>query len=122
MFIPPQKHLKHFAKEKPKAQVYLEANHICLAGDLVQSVFGSEENVFVAIYPEKSYFLVSPVSNTFFTKMHQANQHILKSKDLKGTKSLAIHEYMIDHDLHIAEGSLEVEILKRNNMIAISWK
>ncbi|MEL6591168.1 MAG: hypothetical protein AAFQ87_18405 [Bacteroidota bacterium] len=119
MLIPPAHHRKSQALAKPEADVYHQASHLCFAASIVKAVFGEENNAYMAHYPEKHYLLFSPVSSPFFKKMHPATQHLLKTKNLQGSKSIALHELLIDHDLALPEGPLQYEILDKAKMLKV---
>ncbi|MEM6345642.1 MAG: hypothetical protein AAF927_17250 [Bacteroidota bacterium] len=119
MLIPPNHLNQNAAKVNPDVGVYFQSSHICFAAEVVNQVFKAEDNAYMAHYPDKGYLLFAPVSSPFFKKMHPATQHMLKAKNLKGSKSIALHELIIDHELSFTEGALQYEILEKANMLKI---
>ncbi|MEL6193024.1 MAG: hypothetical protein AAFR66_13280 [Bacteroidota bacterium] len=119
MIIPPN-HLAHqMKKDRENGEVFMEGSHLCLSGAMVSQVFKEEENTFLAFYPEKKLLLLSPVSNAFFKKMHPSTQHMLKRKNLKGAKSVALHELLIDHELSVPPGPLDYEYREQSAILKI---
>ncbi len=119
MIIPPN-HLAHqMKKDRENGEVFMEGSHLCLSGAMVSQVFKEEENTFLAFYPEKKLLLLSPVSNAFFKKMHPSTQHMLKRKNLKGAKSVALHELLIDHELSVSPGPLDYEYREQSAILKI---
>ncbi|MEM7509597.1 MAG: hypothetical protein AAF388_01610 [Bacteroidota bacterium] len=119
MIIPPN-HLAHqMKKDRENGEVFMEGSHLCLSGAMVSRVFKEEENTFLAFYPEKKLLLLSPVSNAFFKKMHPSTQHMLKRKNLKGAKSVALHELLIDHELSVPPGPLDYEYREQSAILKI---
>ena len=117
--IPP-KHLIHkLHKSASNQEVYMESNHICLSGEVMGKMGKDIQNVFLVFQPETSTLLLSPVSNTFFPKLYSATQHLLKDKNLQGTKSLAIHELLIDHEVPNQNRELQYEVLNKHKLLKI---
>ena len=68
----------------------------------------------------KKKMLITPVSSQWFVKMHEPTQFLLKSRNLKGDRTLAIREILIDNDLDTTDRDLEYEIVEKTNLIKIS--
>lgn len=100
MFIPPSRLKNHFeAKRDNKSQVRLRSKHLIIDHEIIESIFSNEDNVYMVYYPDKNTLLIAPLSDELFKKLHKAGQHMLKDKNLKGDKSIALHETLIDHQL-----------------------
>ena len=69
---------------------------------------------------EQKKMLITPVISQWFVKMHQPTQFLLKSRNLKGDRTLAIREILIDNDLDTTDRILEYEIVEKTNLIKIS--
>jgi hypothetical protein len=52
--------------------------------------------------------------------MQEPTQFLLKSRNLKGDRTLAIREILIDNDLDTTDRDLEYEIVEKTNLIKIS--
>ena len=76
-------------------------------------------NVYMAAYPDKGYLLITPVNSPFFRKMHDSSQHMLKDRNLKGDKRLALHELLIDEDLDATDRELSHEFLVKSNILKV---
>ena len=117
--IPP-KHIAEQINRSDSGQgIYLESSHLCMDGEIANSVFKEEMNAYLAFYPEKSYLLLAPVSHAYLKKMHDASQHMLKAKSLKGDKSIALHELLIDHEINVPDGPLKFEIKSKTQIIQV---
>ncbi|MEO0898104.1 MAG: hypothetical protein AAFY71_16965 [Bacteroidota bacterium] len=99
--------------------VFIDRNHLYLPNSIVSQVFKEEENAFLAFYPEKKLLLLSPISNAFFKKLHPTTQHMLKRKNLKGDKSIALHELLIDHELNVSSEPLKYEFREKSTVLKI---
>ena len=56
----------------------------------------------------------------WFVKVHEPTQFLLKSRNLKGDRTLAIREILIDNDLDTTDRILQYEIVERTNLIKIT--
>jgi hypothetical protein len=119
MIIPPRDIAEQWKKPRPSKGVFLESSHLCLSSDVMEQIGKETQNVFLAYYPEKKYILISSVENSFFTKLHEASQHLLKEKNLNGAKSLALHELLIDHEVNAADRILDYEFVPKTRMLKV---
>ncbi|HFA52174.1 MAG TPA: hypothetical protein ENJ95_24415 [Bacteroidetes bacterium] len=111
MFIPPNRLKDNFESDlNIGSEVRLKSSHIHIDKEIAAEVFGKDLNVFVVYYPEKKSLMVSPVSNVFFKKLHKASQHMLKDRNLKGDKTIALHEIIIDNQIDETDRDLEYEL------------
>jgi len=100
--------------------VILKSSHIHLNSALVKRIFDSVHYAYVTYVAEQKRMLITPVSSQWFVKMHQPTQFLLKSRNLKGDRTLAIREILIDNDLDTTDRILEYEIVKKTNLIKIA--
>ena len=100
--------------------VILKSSHVYLNSELVESIFGSIHYAYVTYAVEQKKMLITPVSSQWFVKMHKPTQFLLKSRNLKGDRTLAIREILIDNDLDTTDRILEYEIVESTNLIKIS--
>ncbi|MCB0560829.1 MAG: hypothetical protein H6573_18500 [Lewinellaceae bacterium] len=108
MFIPPS-HIKQ-ATERPTSQVALKSSHLYLAAELVSKAFGEDKNVYVIYYPEPRTLMIAPATDETFKTIHKAEQQILKDRNLRGDKTIALHTILIDHQLNNSDRALEYEL------------
>lgn len=80
-------------------EVQLKASHIIIPPEISENLFKESDSIFIAFKNEVNAILISPLTNAWFKQLHKAEQKLLKSKDLKGTKSIAIREMLLDHEL-----------------------
>lgn len=92
------------------SEVYLKASHIIISPEISSSLFTESDSVFISYKSELNSILVSPLQNAWFKQLHKVEQKILKSKDLKGTKSIAIREMLIDYEISDDNRELHYQI------------
>ncbi|MEM9917439.1 MAG: hypothetical protein AAF990_05050 [Bacteroidota bacterium] len=111
MFIPPQ-HLKkqvHPASNDDGSKIRLKASHLLVDHEIASEAFGEEHNIYVIYYPDRRSLLIAPVSDEIFKKLHKAAQQMVKDRNLKGDKSVALHEILIDNQIDQSDRDLEYE-------------
>ncbi len=101
-------------------ELQLKACHLVIADKLVKEVFGDESHAFVRYYPERKSLLLAPVSQAWFKKMHQASQFMLKYKNKRGDKTVAIHEILIDNEIDEEDKTLAYEIQGKGKVFKIN--
>ena len=52
--------------------------------------------------------------------MYKPTQFLLKSRNLKGDRTLAIREILIDNDINMTDRVLEYEIVEKTNLIKVN--
>lgn len=67
--------------------------------ELAQKLFKHEHKVFVSYKDDQRQILISSSTNSWFAKLHQFKECLLKDKDMQGTKSISIRDMIIDHDI-----------------------
>lgn len=110
MFIPPKKLISNI--EKPSSidvKVQLKASHLLIDREIVDQIFGSDQNVYVVYYASRRTLMIAPVSDDLFKQLHKASQHMLKDKNAKGDKTIALHELLIDNEINDEDRTLPYE-------------
>ena len=101
-------------------KVALRSSHIYLDNALVASVFGEVNFAYVTYVEKQGKILITPVTSQWFVKMYKPTQFLLKSRNLKGDKTLAIREILIDNDLDVTDRDLEYEVIEKTNLIKVN--
>lgn len=119
MFIPPH----NLARKKEDAmspdEIVMKAMHLHLGAHVVEQVLRGETNVQVIYYPKEKKILLAGDSNNIFKSLHKSQRYMLKSKSNTGTKSVAIHDLLIDNDLGTVEQRLEYVLESKIGFVAI---
>lgn len=102
--------------------LHLKTSHIYLDHELVREIFGDIHYAYVAYVPEKAALLITPVTSQWFVKMHKPTQFLLKSRNLKGDKTLAIRELLIDHNLDVTDRALAYDVVSKTKLIKVNLK
>ena len=97
----------------------LKSSHIYLDSKLVLSIFGKINFAYVTYSKEQQKLLITPVTSQWFKKMYKPTQFLLKSRNLKGDKTLAIREILIDNDLDTLDRDLKYELVEKTKLIKI---
>lgn len=101
-------------------KVALKSSHIYLDSALVASIFGDVNFAYVTYVEEQGNILITPVTSQWFVKMYKPTQFLLKSRNLKGDKTLAIREILIDNDLDMEDRNLDYKVIEKTNLIKVS--
>ncbi|MEM6297104.1 MAG: hypothetical protein AAF740_00270 [Bacteroidota bacterium] len=99
--------------------IALKASHIQLDNSIVSKIFENIHYAYVVYLASDRRLLITPVSSQWFVKMHKPAQFLLKDKNLKGDKAIAIGEILIDNDLDPTDRTLEYEVVEKTNLIKI---
>ena len=83
--------------------ITLKSSHLYIPGEIATKVFGDDPQAYLAYQAERGTLLVAPVSQQWFYKMHKPSQHLLKTRNLQGDKTIALHEILIDNALDALE-------------------
>jgi hypothetical protein len=81
------------------SEMILKTQHIIVYQPLVEKLLMGETHVLLKYDTVEKILLMAPASNSEFKTIHKAAQHMLKDKNLKGDKSISIHEILIDQEL-----------------------
>lgn len=111
MFIPPAgfrstDEIKAVGKNK----IRLQSSHLVIDQELVTEAFGSDLNVYLVYYPLRRTMMLAPVSDEVFKSLHKAGQRMLKDRNLRGDKTIALHELLIDNQLDDTDRDLEYDL------------
>lgn len=111
MFIPPSNY-KDSIKTAKKAEnkVQLKSSHLVINHKIAKEAFGDQQNVNVVYYSDRHTLMIAPISDEIFKSLHKANKLMLKEKNLKGDKSIALHEILIDHQVDDTDRELVYEL------------
>ncbi|KAB8152627.1 hypothetical protein EZY14_012445 [Kordia sp. TARA_039_SRF] len=100
--------------------VSLKSSHIYLNNELVKTVFGNIHYAYAVYNSNQKQLLITPVSSQWFVKMYESPaQFLLKDRNLKGDKTLAIREILIDNDLDTSDRNLEFELVEKTSLLKI---
>lgn len=102
------------------SSISLKSSHIYLEQEIVTPIFGEIHYAYVTFVKEKNNLLITPVNSQWFVKMYEPTQFLLKERNLKGDRTLAIREILIDNDLDMTDRDLEFNIIKKTNLIKVS--
>ena len=102
------------------SKIVLKSSHIYLESDLVETIFEDILYAYIKYLPDQERLLITPVSSQWFVKMYEPTQFLLKSRNLKGDRTLAIREILIDEDLDTNDRVLEFEIIEKTKLIKVN--
>ena len=112
MFIPPPSYISKLKeKEQLKGMLQLNSSHLHISHEIAEKIFPGEKSVFMVYYPKKQSLMIAPISDELFKNLHKAGQHMLKDRNLKGDKTIALHEILIDNQLDETDRELEYELV-----------
>lgn len=97
----------------------MKSSHIYLDCELVEPIFGEIHYAYVTYAKEQKRILITPVSSQWFVKIYQPTQFLLKSRNLRGDRTLAIREILIDNELDTTDRELKYEIIQKTNLIKV---
>ncbi|PCH74163.1 MAG: hypothetical protein COB98_10220 [Flavobacteriaceae bacterium] len=103
-----------------RSNILLRSSHIYLENELVQTIFGKIEYAYVKYLKDQKRLLLTPVSSQWFVKIYDPTQFLLKSRNLKGDRTVAIREILIDNDLDATDRELTFEIVAKTKLIKIN--
>lgn len=110
MFIPPRNYKKTPAvTPSTEIPIRLQSSHLIIGSELATQVFDTCQNAYLVYYPDKKALMLAPVTDEIFKNLHKASQHMLKDKNLKGDKTIALHEILIDHQIEAQDRTLDYE-------------
>ncbi len=100
-------------------EILLRSSHVYLPNELVEDYFGTIHYAYVIYLPETRKMLITPVNSRWFANLYSPTQFLLKSRNLKGDRTLAIREILIDNDLNMEDRNLIFELEKDLNLISV---
>ncbi len=101
------------------SKITLKSSHIYLEVDTVTSIFGNIHYAYVTYVKDQKKILITPVTSQWFVKMFEPTQFLLKSRNLKGDRTLAIREILLDNDLDTSDRELKFEIIEKTKLIKV---
>lgn len=110
MFIPPNNIKAQLVKkEESGGPIRLKSSHLLFSQEIVDQVFGEQTSAYMIYYPDRRTLMVAPASDELFKQLHKVTQHIIKDRNMKGDKAIALHEILIDHQLEAVDRDLSFE-------------
>ena len=121
MFIPPNKLKDNFQPTLDHSnKVALKSSHLLIGHEIVAQLFGQSANVYVVYYADRKTLLIAPTNEAYFKNLHNnAAQQMLKNRNLKGDKSIAIHETLIDNQVDTTDRDLLFELEPKLNILSV---
>lgn len=103
------------------SKISLKSTHIYFESELIEHIFNNIHYAYAVYNKNLNQLLITPVSSQWFVKMYEKPaQFLLKERNLKGDKTLAIREIFIDNELDMTDRDLKYEIIKKTKLIKIS--
>jgi hypothetical protein len=104
------------------SQLKLKTSHLLIDAALAQQVLGDTPQVYMKFLPEKRTLLITSVKQSWFDRMHPGcSQNMLKDRNLKGDKALALHEVLIDHDLDDTDRELAYDVQANQTILHVHF-
>lgn len=110
MFIPPKHVKKYTSPQKVGGKIRLQGTHLIIDHEIANTIFGKDTVAYVVYYPGKNTLMMAAYSDELFKKLHKTAQQMLKDRNLKGDKSLALGEILIDNQLDESDRDLEYKV------------
>lgn len=101
--------------------IALKSAHIHLEHELVEKVFGNIQYAYTVYDPDLKLLLITSVSSQWFVKVYEKPlQFLLKLRNPKGDKTLAVREILIDNDIDCSDRVLDFELIEKTNLLKIA--
>ena len=111
MFIPPFPIKDNFGTPPGTFDgVGLQSHHLVVPAAVATQIFGESRNAHVVYYAERRTLLVASGDDTLFTQLHKARKCMLKDKNARGDKSIALHDILLDNQVASLDRELEYQI------------
>ncbi len=120
MFIPPKELNNRFKTINTGGIIRLMSSHLFIDHTLAEEIFRDDPNVHVIYYPDQRTLMVAAIRDDVFTSLHKASQHMLKNRNMKGDKTLALHEILIDHQINTTDRDLEYELQPQLGILKVN--
>lgn len=121
MFIPPKELASQVASaSKAASKVQLKSAHLLIDREVVELIFGKDQNVYMAYYESRRTLMIAPISDDLFKQLHKATQHMLKDKNAKGDKTIALHDLLIDHEINSTDRALTYECQPELKILSVN--
>ncbi len=102
------------------SDISLRSSHVLLSAELAKKVFQQVHYAYVTYVKDQRRLLITPVNSQWFVKMYEPTQFLLKDRNLKGDKTLALREILIDNELDSTDRNLEYEWIEKTNLIKVA--
>lgn len=102
------------------SEISLKSSHLYLNNELVNKVFKEIDYAYVTYVKDQKRILITPVTSKWFIQLYKPTQFLLKSRNQKGDRTLAIREVLIDNDLDMKDKDLSFEWIKKTNLIKVT--
>lgn len=119
MFIPPSHRQQELLSSEEYTDLQLVSGHLYIPADIANQIFQNVQNVNVVYYADKRRLLIAPKEDELFSKMHKAKQFMLKKRNALGSRSIALREIFIDHEVDNSDRTLIYEVVPEMNMLNI---
>ena len=100
--------------------VTLKSSHICIDAELAQRLSIAGPYILLSYQNEAKRLLLAPVDNTWFNKIHKADQYFLKMRNQKGDYATAIHALLMDYEINTTDRELDFEINEATKFLKIN--
>lgn len=103
------------------AKVTLKSSHIYLESKVIKEFFEGANVAFAVYIKEQKSILITPITSSWFKKMYNPAQYILKARNINGDKTLAIGNIIIDNDLDVTDRELDAEFIEKTKLIKVMF-
>lgn len=100
--------------------IALKSSHLYIPAAVATQVFGEESRAYVLYHAEHHVLLVAAASQQWFYKLHKPSQYMLKTRNLLGDKTIALHEMLIDHVLDAQDRPLNYTIQDNTGLLKVT--
>ncbi|MEO1516932.1 MAG: hypothetical protein AAFV95_18055 [Bacteroidota bacterium] len=105
--------------EGEAAQVRLKSSHLLIDRELALDIFGDDFNVNLVYYADRRTLMIAPQSEELFKQLHKAKQHMLKDRNAKGDKTIALHELLIDNEIDSSDRTVAFDCQKALKILTV---
>ncbi|MCC6725651.1 MAG: hypothetical protein IT258_14175 [Saprospiraceae bacterium] len=81
------------------SKVRLQGQHLWLAAEVAQGVFGDSHQVFAVYYDNLKSLLLAPVTDETFKAAHECSMLFVKVRNQQGDRTISLQELILDHDI-----------------------
>ncbi|MEK6479966.1 hypothetical protein WJR50_20655 [Catalinimonas sp. 4WD22] len=99
----------------------IQAQHLWLNHELVKQYFRETEQVIVAFVASGPHLLIAPAPATVLIKVHpKASSRLFKLKNLKGDRTISLHDFFIDYNLADSDKPLDYNFVEKLDAIKVT--
>lgn len=102
--------------------ILLRSSHLIIPSSIAVEIFQKANTAYISYKQERKSLLISPNTNSWFPKLHESKECLLKNKDLEGSKSISIRELLIDHDINAENRTMAFEVNTEKRYIKIDFR